>query len=74
LTDGEELTVRSTLLATSLTGLLVSFCVEVIVVNVLRSVLTVSCVGDGVETTIGNPVPSSLGLVGEEDVGTVLPS
>jgi hypothetical protein len=74
LTDGEELTVRSTLLATSLTGLLVSFCVEVIVVNVLRSVLTVSCVGDGVETTIGDPVPSSLRLVGEEDVGTVLPS
>ena len=74
LSDREELTVSSALLATGLTRLLVSVSVEVVVMNVLRSVLTVSCVGDGVETTIGDPVPSSLRLVSEKDVGTVLPS
>ena len=74
MSNGEELTVRGTLLSAGLTRLLVSVSVEVVVMNVLRSVLTMSCVGDGVETTIGDPVPSGLRLVSEEDVGTVLPS
>ena len=65
---------RSSLLAAGLARLLVSISVEVVVMNVLGSVLTVSSVSDSVEATIGDPVPTSLGLVSEENVGTVLPS
>ena len=74
LADGEELTVRSTVLAAGLAGLLVSVCVQIVVMNVLRGVLTVSSVGDCVEATVGDPVPAGLRLVSEENVSTVLPS
>jgi hypothetical protein len=74
LTDGEELAVRGTLFAARLTGLLVGIGIEVVVVDVLRGVFTMSGVGNSIKATIGNPIPAGLGLIGEEDVGTVLPS
>lgn len=62
------------LFAASLAGLLVCVSVEVVVVHVLRGVLSVSGVGDGIETAVGHVVPPGLGLVSEKQVSAVLPS
>ena len=74
MTDGEELTVSSTIFAAGLAGLLISISVQIVVVDMLRSILTMSGVSDCVEATIGDPIPSSLGLVSKEDVASILPS
>ena len=74
LADGEELSVRGAFFAAGLARLLVCVGVEVVVVDVLGRVLTVSCVGDCVEAAIGHVVPACLGLIGQEEVGAVVPS
>jgi hypothetical protein len=65
LADGEELSMSSTLLATSLARLLVGISVQIVMVHMLGSVLSVSGVGDSVKSAVGHEVPSSLALVGE---------
>ena len=42
--------------------------------NMLGSVLTMAGVGVGVDSSVGNEVPSSFGLVSQKNVGTILPS
>jgi len=74
LANGEELTMTGALLAALLAGLIVGVGVQVVVVDVLRGVLSVSGVGDSVEAAVGQEVPAGLGLVSEEHVAAVVPS
>jgi len=55
----------SALLAAGLARLLVGISVQIVMVHMLGSVLSVGGVGDGVESAVGHEVPSSLALVGE---------
>lgn len=74
LADGEELSVRGAFFAAGLARLLVGVGVEVVVVDVLGSVLSVGCVGNGVEAAIGHVVPACLGFISQEEVRAVVPS
>jgi hypothetical protein len=66
--------VRSAFFASGFAGLLISISVQVVVVDMLRCVFTMSGVGNCVEATIRDPIPSSLGLVSKEDIAAILPS
>ena len=70
----KELTVTSTLDSSSLTRLLVFVSVQVVVVNMLRSVLTLVSVSDAIIASVREEVPSGFGLVSEQGVAAVLPS
>ena len=69
----EELARLSTFLATSLTRYLISVCVKVVVVDVLRIVLAMSRVCVVVNSTIWQEVPASLRFVSEQYVCAVVP-
>jgi hypothetical protein len=43
-------------------------------VHMLRGVLSVGCVSDGVKSSVGNKVPTSFRFVGEEHVATIFKS
>jgi hypothetical protein len=60
LADGQKLSVGSAFLAAGFARLLVSICVKVVVMHVLRGVLSVSGVGHCVEATVGNVQPAGL--------------
>ena len=60
LSNWEELTVSSAFFAASSARLLIGICVEVVVMNMLRGVLTMSCVCNCIESTVRDIVPSSL--------------
>lgn len=63
-----------TLFAASLARLLIGISVQVVVMNMLGSVLSMSSVGDSIKSTVGNKVPTGLGLVGKHQVAAILPS
>lgn len=64
----------STFLASLLSAAFVLVGVQVVVMDVLWGVLTLSCVGDSIEASVWEEVPTSLRLVGQENVGAVVPS
>lgn len=74
LANRQELSMASTFFAASLARLFVSISVKVVVVDVFRSILSMSCVSNSVETAIGNKVPTSLRFISQKYVGTVIPS
>ena len=74
LADWQELAVRGTLLAASLAWLFIGVGIEVVVVDMLGSVLSMDGIGDRIESAVWNVVPTGLGLIGEEEISTVLPA
>jgi len=64
----------SALLAASLARLLVDVGIKVVVMHMLGSVLAMGCVGDCVESAIGDKVPAGLTLVCEHEVAAVVPA
>lgn len=72
LVSAKEFSVVCALHTASLSRLDVNIRVEVVVVNVLGSILAVGC-AFGL-TSIREIVPASLALVGEQDVGAIMPS
>ncbi len=43
-------------------------------VDMLGSVLSMDGIGDRIESAVWNVVPTGLGLIGEEEISTVLPA
>lgn len=74
LSRGEELAVIGALFAPNFLRSSILVGVQVVEMNVLGSELTRSSVHIRTVSTVGEVVPASLGFVGEEDVGSVLPS
>lgn len=72
LVSAKEFSVVCALHTASLSRLSVDITVQVVVVNVLGSILTISCAFR--LTSIGEIVPACLALIGEQDVSTIVPS
>lgn len=74
LSNWEELTMSCTLLATLLSRLFISITVEIVMVDMFRSIFTVSSVSNSIKATVRDIEPTCLRLVSQEDVGTIMPS